>query len=80
MIYVEHLNTFLKYLNCIIRNNILYITVKPTAVSILEKPSHISADKEVEVICQAVGGYPSPKLSWWLGSKIMRPIDEVSIF
>ena len=57
---------------------ILCISVKPTAVSILDKISHVSADKEVEVTCQAVGGYPSPKLTWWLGSKILRHFDEVS--
>ena len=51
--------------------------MKPTAVTILDKISHVSADKEVEVTCQAVGGYPSPKLTWWLGSKMLRPFDEV---
>ena len=54
------------------------ILVKPTAVSILDKISHVSADKEVEVTCQAVGGYPSPKLTWLLGSKLLRAFDEVS--
>lgn len=54
-----------------------FISVKPTAVSILDKISHVSADKEVEVTCQAVGGYPSPALTWWLGSKMLRPFDEV---
>ena len=53
-------------------------SVKPTAVTILDKISHVSADKEVEVTCQAVGGYPSPKLTWLLGSKLLRPFDEVS--
>ena len=52
--------------------------MKPTAVSILDKISHVSADKEVEVTCQAVGGYPSPKLTWLLGSKLLRAFDEVS--
>ena len=52
--------------------------VKPTTVSILDKISHVSADKEVEVTCEAIGGYPSPKLTWWLGSKILRAFDEVS--
>ena len=43
----------------------------------MDKISHLSADKEIEVTCQAVGGYPSPKLTWWLGSKILRHFDEV---
>ncbi len=53
-------------------------TVKPTALSILAKPSHVSAERQLEVICQAVGGFPPPKLSWWLGAKKIRPHDEVS--
>ena len=59
-------------------NNVFCFSVKPTGVSILDKISHLSADKEIEVTCQAVGGYPSPKLTWWLGSKILRHFDEVS--
>ena len=55
-----------------------YLSVKPTSVSILEKPGHVSADRELEIVCQAVGGYPPPKLTWWLGSKMLRPDDEVS--
>ena len=57
--------------------NVFCFSVKPTGVSILDKISHLSADKEIEVTCQAVGGYPSPKLTWWLGSKILRHFDEV---
>ena len=56
-----------------------HFAVKPTSVSILEKPGHVSANKELEVVCQAVGGYPPPKLTWWLGSKMLRPDDEVRL-
>lgn len=52
------------------------LNLKPSTVTILEKPSYVSAGKELEVICQSLGGYPPPKLTWWLGSKMLRPNDE----
>lgn len=52
--------------------------VKPTSVTILAKPDFVSAAKELEVSCQAVGGYPPPKLTWWMGTKRLRPYDQVS--
>jgi hypothetical protein len=54
------------------------ITVKPTTVTILEKPSFVSAGKEIKVVCQSLGGYPPPKLTWWLGSKMLKSNDEVT--
>ena len=53
--------------------------MKPTSLAILAKPSFVSANKQVEAVCQAVGGFPPPKLTWWLGAKKKRPHDEVSI-
>ena len=54
-----------------------FISVKPTSVAILEKPSHVSAGREIKVVCQSLGGYPPPKLTWWLGSKMLKSNEEV---
>ena len=56
----------------------LSLSVKPTSLAILAKPSFVSAHRQVEAVCQAVGGFPPPKLTWWVGSKKKRPHDEVS--
>ena len=52
--------------------------MKPTSLAILAKPSFVSANKQLEAVCQAVGGFPPPKLTWWLGAKKKRSHDEVS--
>nr|XP_040567526.1 hemicentin-1-like [Lepeophtheirus salmonis] len=52
------------------------LNLKPVSVKILAKPTFISAEKEIEVICQALGGYPPPTLTWWLGSKSLDAYDE----
>ena len=52
--------------------------MKPTNVAILEKPGHVSAGKEIKVVCQSLGGYPHPKLTWWLGTKMLKSNEEVS--
>ena len=52
-------------------------SVKPTSLAILAKPSFVSANKQLEAVCQAVGGFPPPKLTWWLSNKKKRPHDEV---
>ena len=57
--------------------NVSFISVKPTSVAILEKPSHVSAGREIKVVCQSLGGYPPPKLTWWLGSKMLKSNEEV---
>ena len=54
--------------------------VKPTSVTILEKPSYVSANREIKVVCQSLGGYPPPKLTWWLGSKMLKSNEEVTHF
>lgn len=54
------------------------LNLRPTSLAILAKPKSVSASKELEVVCQAVGGFPPPQLSWWLGSKKLRPFDETS--
>ena len=59
-------------------NKVLSFAVKPTSLAILAKPSFVSANQQVEAVCQAVGGFPPPKLTWWLGAKKKRPHDEVS--
>ena len=46
-------------------------------MAILEKPSHVSAGREIKVVCQSLGGYPPPKLTWWLGSKMLKSNEEV---
>ena len=56
-----------------------YFTVQPLSLSIKNKPGHVSANKELEVVCESEGGFPAPKLTWWLGSKMLRPDDEVRI-
>ena len=56
----------------------LLLAVRPTSLAILAKPKSVPAEKELEVVCQALGGYPPPKLTWWLGSKKLRAFDEVS--
>ena len=33
----------------------------------------------MDVICQALGGHPPPKITWWLGSKQLAPYDEVCV-
>ena len=55
-------------------------TVKPTSVTILEKPSYVSANREIKVVCQSLGGHPPPKLTWWLGSKMLKSNEEVTFF
>ena len=52
--------------------------VKPTSVTILEKPSYVSANREIKVVCQSLGGHPPPKLTWWLGSKMLKSNEEVT--
>ena len=52
--------------------------MKPTSLAILAKPSFVSANKQLEAVCQAVGGFPPPKLTWWIEGKKRRPHDEVS--
>ena len=56
-----------------------FFSVKPTSVAILEKQSHVSAGREIKVVCQSLGGYPPPKLTWWLGSKMLKSNEEVRL-
>lgn len=58
----------------------VFVPVKPTSVAILKNSSHVSAGKGVEIVCQALGGYPPPKITWWLGSKRLKHEHEASIF
>ena len=55
----------------------IFFAVKPTSVTILEKQSFVSAGREIKVVCQSLGGYPPPKLTWWLGSKMLKSNEEV---
>ena len=54
-----------------------FLSVKPSSVTILEKPSFVSAGREIKVVCQSLSGYPPPKLTWWLGSKMLKSNEEV---
>ena len=67
-------------LQCVTAALYTYLSVRPVSLSILTKPSFVSAQVSFTVTCQAIGGYPPPRLSWWLGSKKLTTIDkEVSL-
>ena len=51
--------------------------VPPTGLSILEKPTYVSEGKSRLVTCQAVGGFPPPQISWWIGTRQLQPQQTV---
>jgi hypothetical protein len=56
---------------------LLLSAVAPVSLEILEKPTYVSEGKEREVTCQAVGGFPSPTIQWWIGTKNLQPSYQV---
>ena len=56
------------------------ISVPPTGLEILEKPTYVSEGKSRMVTCQATGGYPPPEITWWIGTRQLSPQQTVSIF
>jgi hypothetical protein len=54
-----------------------FALVAPVSLEILEKPTYVSEGREREVTCQAVGGFPSPTIEWWIGTKNLQPTYQV---
>ena len=50
----------------------------PVSLEILEKPTYVSEGREREVTCQAVGGFPSPTIEWWIGTRNLQPTYQVA--
>lgn len=60
-----------------IRSLIIH-AVPPTGLEILEKPTYVSEGKSRVVTCQAIGGYPPPEITWWIGNRQLQPEQTVS--
>ena len=58
--------------------NFSCILVPPTGLQILEKPTYVSEGKARVVTCQAMGGFPPPEISWWIGTRQLQPQQTVS--
>ena len=59
-------------------NYIYYFSVPPTGLQVLEKPTYVSEGKSRVVTCQAIGGYPPPEITWWIGTRQLLPQQTVS--
>lgn len=49
------------------------LNLPPTGLEILEKPTYVSEGKSRVVTCQAIGGYPPPEITWWIGNRQLQP-------
>ena len=59
--------------------NMPTVSVPPTGLEILEKPTYVSEGKSRLVTCQATGGYPPPEITWWIGTRQLQPQQSVSL-
>ncbi|KAJ0173859.1 hypothetical protein K1T71_011008 [Dendrolimus kikuchii] len=51
---------------------ILDINLRPLSVQILNKKTHLSADRPYEVECLTTGSRPEAQITWWKGSKQLK--------
>eukprot|EP00090_Calanus_glacialis_P029736 TRINITY_DN4776_c0_g2_i1.p1 TRINITY_DN4776_c0_g2~~TRINITY_DN4776_c0_g2_i1.p1 ORF type:complete len:861 (-),score=112.71 TRINITY_DN4776_c0_g2_i1:337-2919(-) len=49
------------------------LNLPPTGLQVLEKPTYVSEGKSRVVTCQAIGGYPPPEITWWIGTRQLLP-------
>lgn len=45
----------------------LFSKVRPLSVDILFNNQPLSADRNYEIECQAIGSRPPSKITWWMG-------------
>ncbi|KAK7598080.1 hypothetical protein V9T40_006315 [Parthenolecanium corni] len=55
---------------------ILNINLKPLKVEILQKSRALSAERDYEIECLAVGSRPSANISWYLGEKPVKHLAQ----
>lgn len=50
--------------------------MKPLKVEILQKSRALSAERDYEIECLAVGSRPSANISWYLGEKPVKHLAQ----
>lgn len=66
-VYRDRCNTWFVMLQSVFFIFFLRIAVRPLSVDILFNNQPLSADRNYELECQAIGSRPPSKITWWLG-------------